>query len=195
MHRRRLFALATCALAAAAPLRAQDIERASASQVDLLPACAERGVRRVALMVGPGQSEGELRAMLQQRPLFGEGTEVAFLQPDELRGLRNVADFNRRMHDVLARFLSAGIKIDGTVDVLLEVDEAGTVVNARPNTRNHYVDRVLTDTWKQARFHPYVEQGCRVRAWVHVPQRFSSDWAYTERHVEVTTGPQRPSPR
>ena len=81
------------------------------------------------------------------------------LQPDQLMGLRNVADFNRRMHDVLARFLSAGIKIDGTVDVLLEVDEAGTVVNARPNTRNHYVDRVLTDTWKQARFHPYVEQG------------------------------------
>ena len=49
-------------------------------------------------------------------------------------------------------------------------------------------------TWRQARFQPYVFDGCRVKAWIQVPQTFSSDWSLDRREVEVRTTPAPTSP-
>jgi|GEM_PF-1857545 len=154
------------------------------------PACAETGVPRVAVMVPPGKTMDDVRTLVAQGGMFPEGTQVVILNPGEYTPMQNQEEFSRRMHLVLMRFLDEGTKIDGTLSVLLTVDETGQVVDAKPNTGNGHVDRMLGNAWKQARFAPFAIGGCRMRAWISVPLAFSSDWSWGERRVEV-----RPTPR
>jgi hypothetical protein len=153
-----------------------------------IPTCTEQGIQRVAVMVPPGKTADELRTLLRDGKLFPDGTQVSILQPGRIAAVRNQEQLSKRLDLVLHGFLQRGTKIDGTLSILLALDEAGNVVEATPNTRSRSVNRSLGETWKQAQFEPYVVGGCRVRAWIHVPLTFSSDWSLTERRVEVRTG-------
>lgn len=156
-----------------------------------IPTCTEQGIPRVAVMVPPGKTADDLRTLLRDGRLFPDGTQVSILQPGRMNAIRNQDQFSKRVDLVLHDFLQRDIKIDGTLSILLALDEAGNVVEATPNTRHRGVNRSLEATWKQAQFEPYVVGGCRVRAWIHVPLTFSSDWSLTEQRVEVRTGPPR----
>jgi hypothetical protein len=149
------------------------------------PACAETGVQRVAVMVPPGKTMDEIRTTVAQGGMFAEGTQVVILGLGEYTPMLNQEDFSRRMNLVLTRFLDEGTRIDGTLSVLLTVDESGKVTDARPNTGNGHVDRMLGNAWKLAQFAPYALGGCRMKAWISVPLNFSSDWSWGERRVEV----------
>jgi hypothetical protein len=148
------------------------------------PACHELGIRRAAVMVPPGQTAEQLRVTVA-RGMFPAGTEVAILQPSQLMPLRNGATFQERMNRTLRRLVNDDVKIDGTLSVLLVVDADGNVREAHPNTRHNQVNRTLAETWKEAQLVPYVVEGCRVPAWVHVPLSFHTDWGGW---TEVRTG-------
>ena len=184
-------ALAILALAAGAltsPAAAQETADAS------LPTCASQGTQRVAVMVPPGQTAEQLGETIQNSGLFPAGTQVLILQPGQFMPMRNEAQFRTRMRTTLGLFLEQGINIQGTASMLLEVDEDGAVTRVHPNSGNAEVNRLLTRTWRQARFEPYVFDGCRVKAWIQVPQTFSSDWSLDRREVEVRTTPAPTSP-
>ncbi|HYH83270.1 MAG TPA: energy transducer TonB [Longimicrobium sp.] len=153
------------------------------------PACAETGVPRVAVMVPPGKTMDEIRTAVAQGGMFPEGTQVVILNLGEYTSMQNQEEFSRRMNLVLTRFLDEGTRIDGTLSVLLTVDETGQVTDAKANTGNRHVDRMLGNAWKQARFDPYAIGGCRMKAWISVPLSFSSDFSWGERRVEVRATP------
>ena len=187
--RPRLTALALALLGSvASPLgaRAQAISD-SALMAAMPPACHESGLRRVAVMVPPGQTTEQLRTALG-RGMFPAGTEAAILQPGQLMPLRNGAEFQKVMSRTLTRLSDDGVKIDGTLSTLLVVDAEGMVREAHPNSRDNQVNRVLADAWKKARLVPYVLEGCRVPAWVHAPLSFHNDWSLGSRQTEVRTG-------
>lgn len=173
---------------AASPLgaRAQAIAD-SALMAAMPPACHESGIRRVAVMVPPGQTTEQLRTALG-RGMFPAGTEAGILQPGQLMPLRNGAEVRKVMRRTLSRLLDDGVKIDGTLSTLLVVDANGTVREAHPNSRDNQVNRVLADAWRKAQLVPYVLEGCRVPAWVHVPLSFQNDWSLDARRTEVRTG-------
>jgi len=177
-------ALAACGLALAAPLAAQE-----ATYAQMIPTCSSQGMQRAAVMVPPGQTAEELGETLRTGGLFPAGTQVMVLEPDQLPRMRNVDQFQRRMRMSLNLFLEQGINIQGTAYMLLEVDENGEVTAAHPNSGDAEVNRILNRTWRQARFEPYVFEGCRVKAWIQVPQTFTSDWNDHVRQVGVQTGP------
>jgi len=187
-HALVILALAAGGLVLASPGAAQEAAEASAAG---MPTCASQGVQRVAVMVPPGQTAEQLGETLRSGGLFPAGTQVMILQPGQLTPLRNAAQFNARMRTTLGMFLEQGINIQGTASMLLEVDEDGAVTTVHPNSGNAEVNRLLVRTWRQARFEPYVFDGCRVKAWIQVPQTFSSDWSAERREVEVRTTPPR----
>jgi hypothetical protein len=55
----------------------------------------------------------------------------------------------------------------------------------RELARTGALDRELTNTWKDVSFEPYVIGGCRMRACIHAPFAFSSDYSLTRREIEV----------
>jgi len=177
----------------ASPLLAQS-PRVAAVEADALPACSEQGARRVAVMVPPGQTRDEFRATLQGGTLFPPGTEVVLLEPGRISPLRDPEEFGTRVRRTLDALLRENVMIDGTVSVLLVLDAAGTVTEVHPNTRNGEVNRRLTAAWRQMRFVPYVSEGCRVPAYIHVPLAFDSDWSARERQVQVRVAPSAPPP-
>lgn len=174
---------ATLSILSFLPLHAQrtGLEFADAAT----PACAETGVQRVAVMVPPGKTADEIRTAVTQGGMFAEGTQVVILNLGEYTPMLNREQFSRQMNLVLTRFLDEGTKIDGTLSVLLTVDESGQVTDAKPNTGNGHVDRMIGNAWKRAQFAPYAIGGCRMKAWISVPLAFSSDWSLDERRVEV----------
>jgi hypothetical protein len=187
-HALVILALAASGIVLASPGAAQEAAEGSAAAA---PTCASQGVQRVAVMVPPGQTAEQLGETLRSGGLFPAGTQVMILQPGQFTPLRNAAQFNARMRTTLGMFLEQGINIQGTASMLLEVDEAGAVTTVHPNSGNAEVNRLLVRTWRQARFEPYVFDGCRVKAWIQVPQTFSSDWSAERREVEVRTTPPR----
>jgi len=184
-HLFAVIALAAGGLTLAPAVSAQETAEA-------LPTCASQGVQRVAVMVPPGQTEEQLRETLRGGGLFPAGTEVMVLKPGQLMPLRNQAQFSARMNTTLTMLLNDGIHVQGTAPMLVEVDEEGAVANVHPNSGNADLNRILTRTWRVARFEPWVFGGCRVKAWVQVPQTFSTDSNGERREMEVRTAP--PSP-
>ena len=176
--------LAACGLAVATPSSAQE-----ATYAGMIPTCTSQGIQGAAVMVPPGQTTEQFGETLRTGGLFPAGTQVMVLEPGQLPPLRNVEQFQRRMRMSLNLFLEQGINIQGTAYMLLEVDENGEVTAAHPNSGDAEVNRILNRTWRQARFEPYVFEGCRVKAWIQVPQTFTSDWNEHGRQVGVQTGP------
>jgi hypothetical protein len=189
--RRTLVALATLA-AAGASLDATDARAQAApamGDASAAPACSEQGVQRVAVMVPPGQTTAELRALLAGGSLFPPGTEAVILQPGQIAPLRDARAFDEQLRLTLDRLLRNDIMISGTVSALLVLDASGAVREVHPNSGNRDVDRSLVATWRHALFEPYVHEGCRVPAWIHVPLSFASDWSASRRQTEVRAGP------
>ena len=172
MHR-HLAPVAATLLAALAIPRGAHAQSALDSVVGAVmpPACHETGVRRVAVMVPPGQTTEQLRATIA-RGMFPAGTEVAILQPRDRPALRDVTTFREVIGVAFRRLERDGVQIDGRLSTLLVLDADGRVREAHPNTRNNQINRVLADAWKQVAFVPYVLEGCRVPAWVHVQWGF-----------------------
>jgi TonB family protein len=188
MRPSRLFlALALGGLSFARPAAAQDTSDAPA-----LPTCASQGIQRVAVMVPPGQTAAQLQETLRRGGLFPAGTQVMILQPGQLMPIRNREQFDARLSNTLTLILNQGMTIEGTAQMLVEVDDEGVVTAVHPNSGNPEVNRMLVRTWRQARFEPYEFEGCRVKAWIQVPQTFSSGSTGDWRQVEVRTAPAKP---
>src|SRR5215218_6801251 len=174
-----VLALAAGGLTLSRPALAQDAEA---------PTCASQGLQRVAVMVPPGQTAAQLQETLRTGGLFPAGTQVMILQPQQIMPMRNQEQFHARLQGTLGRFLETGI-VEGTAQMLLELDEDGAVTAVHPNSGNNEVNMLLVRTWRVARFEPYVFDGCRVKAWIQVPQTFASNWSLDRREVEVRTTP------
>lgn len=160
---------------------------------DTLPACSDLGIRRVAVMVPPGQTTGELRALLAGGTLFPPATEALILQPAQLTELRTAEAFQERLGLTLERLSRWGLRIDGTLSTLLVLDADGGVREARPNTGHAEANTVLASLWKEARFAPYHHEGCRIPAWIHVPATFTSEGVAGSNRTVLRVGP--PPPR
>ena len=181
-HTLPILALAAGGLALARPVRAQE-------SADAVPTCASQGVQRVAVMVPPGQTTAQFQETLRTGGLFPAGTQVMILQPRQITAIRNEEQFRTRLNTTLTQFLNDGVHIEGTASMLLELDEDGDVAAVHPNSGHSDVDRILVRTWRQARFEPYVFDGCRVKAWIQLPQTFISDFTLDRREIEVRTTP------
>lgn len=162
---------------------------ASSSAQEALPTCASQGVQRVAVMVPPGQTEQQLRQTLSSAAFFPAGTDVRVLKAGQLMPLRNQEQFYARLNTAIMVLLNDGVFVQGTAPMLVEVDEEGTVTAVHPNSGNSDLDRLLARTWRVARFEPYAFDGCRVKAWVQVPQTFSTDSDSQRREMQVRTAP------
>lgn len=182
----RFLSLAAAGLALAAPAAAQ-----AAANVADAPTCASQGIQRAAVMIPPGQTQEQFAETIRTGGLFPAGTQVMVLQAGQFTRMLNEQQFNARMRTSLNLFLEQGINIQGTAYMLVELSDDGTVARVHPNSGDPEVNRILNRTWRQARFEPYVFDGCRVKAWIQVPQTFSSDWGYDRREVEVRTSPPR----
>lgn len=176
------FILLAGTLLVASGAHAQDTQLAAA------PTCAEQGTQRLAVMVPFGRTEDEVRELARGGALAPQGTEIAILPLGSYTQMKNGEAFSNRMKRMLNHFLDQGTKVDGTVSVLLFLDENGAVTEVHPNTRNRRLDRELTNIWKDAAFDPYVIGGCRVRAYIHVPLNFSSDYSLTRSEIQVRPG-------
>lgn len=183
---RSLAAAATLALACVSAARAQQtaLEIADATT----PTCTETGVQRVAVMVPPGRTREEISATVAEGSMFAQGTQVLILNLGEYTPIVNEDQFQRRMQVLLGRFVHDGIQIDGTISVLLTVDESGAVTEVSLRTGNSDVDRLVRNLWRSVRFAPYAFGGCRMKAWVSVPLTVSSDWSLRRRSVEARSG-------
>jgi len=180
-----LIALAAGGLSLAPAASAQET-------ADALPTCASQGLQRAAAMVPPGQTAEQFKEALRSGTLFPLGTAVRVLQPDELPALLNPEQFNGRMRATLMNFIRQGIRIDGTVPVLVEVGDDGTVAAVHSNSGSAQVDRQLARTWRLARFEPYDFDGCRAKAWVQVEMAFSTDWSLERRFQGTSIRPRTP---
>lgn len=181
--------LATLLLAAApSALRAQGIDERPAPS----PTCESLGIRRVAVMVPPGQTRDQFRATLAGGALFPAGTEVAILEPQRLPAIVTYERFDDDLQQALRGLLSDGIKVDGALSTLVVVGADGTVREVHPNTRNADVNNRLVLLWRRQRFVPYEVEGCRVAAWIHAPLAFSSEWSVRSRGIGVRVGTERP---
>lgn len=171
------FILATLLLASGA--QAQTTELADA------PTCAEQGMQRLAVMVPPGRTADDVQELARTGALAPAGTEVFILPAGHFTRMKNEEAYESRMNRMLHHFLGRGMAVDGTVSTLLLLDESGAVTEVHPNSRHRQLDRELRSLWKDAAFEPYIIDGCRVRAYIHVPFAFSSDYAHTRREIEV----------
>ncbi|MFL5539592.1 MAG: energy transducer TonB [Longimicrobiaceae bacterium] len=165
---------------------------ASAQEVDALPTCASQGLQRVAAMVPPGQTMEQFRETLRGGTLFPLGTAVRVLQPEDLAALRNREQLIDRMNVTLGNLLHQGTRIDGTVLVLVELAEDGSVAEVHPKTGSALIDRQFARAWRTARFEPYAFEGCRVKAWVQLEMAFSTDWSLERRLQGVDIRPVTP---
>ncbi len=173
-------------LCAAAVLAAADAS-AQADTTFATPTCAERGMQRLAVMVPPGRTADDVRQLAQNGSLAPNGTEVFIVPAGRFTAMRSEAAYRTRLNTMLRRFLDDGGEVQGTASILLLLDENGAVTEIHPNTRNRRLDREMTRMWTGAAFEPYQIDGCRVRAWIHVPLTFSSDFGLTDRRIEVKT--------
>jgi hypothetical protein len=187
--RRFLPLLAT--LLAAAPLAAQ----AETDAVAGVPRCADLGLARVVVMLPPGKTVEEITPSLQSGGLLPAGGQATIIPAGQLTPITNREEFQRRLNTTLNLFLEQGIIIDGSLSILLRVDEEGEVREVHPHSGNAEVNRLLARTWRQARFQPYQVDGCRATAWLQVPQNFRSDWSPTQRSVRVSGEPLQPAPK
>jgi hypothetical protein len=112
---------------------------------------------------------------------------VFILPAGHITRLKNEAAYRSRVDAMLRGFLADGGEVQGTASVLLLLDEDGKVTEIHPNTRNRRLDREMARMWTGAAFEPYRIGGCRVRAWIHVPLTFSSDFGLTHRRIELKT--------
>jgi hypothetical protein len=151
------------------------------------PTCAERGMQRLAVMVPPGRTAEDVRQLARSGSLAPNGTEVFIVPAGHFTPMRDEAAYRSRMNMMMHRFLDDGGEVQGTASILLLLDENGAVTEIHPNTRNRRLDREMTRMWTGAAFEPYRIDGCRVRAWIHVPLTFSSDFGLTDRRIEVKT--------
>jgi hypothetical protein len=181
-----LLTLAACGLTLARPALAQEPVDAGGGKV---PTCASQGVQRVAVMVPPGQTIEQFRETLRTGALFPVGTQVLILRPEQFMPLRNEEQFNTRLLSTLNLVQRRGMMIQGMANILLVLDEDGAVTRVRADSGDPEVDRLLVRTWRQARFEPYVFDGCRVQAWVQVLQSFTSDWSLSRRELNVRIMP------
>ncbi|HEV7587640.1 MAG TPA: energy transducer TonB [Longimicrobium sp.] len=186
-HVLAFFALAAGGLTFAPPASAQETGDAPS-----VPTCASQGLQRVAVMVPPGQTAERLQETLRHGGLFPAGTQVLILEPGQLMPIRNREQFDARLRTTLTLVLDHGMHIQGTAWMLVEVDDDGTVRAVHPNSGDPELNRMLVRTWRLARFEPYVFDGCRVRAWIQVPQTFTSDFTLDRREIEVRTAPPKP---
>lgn len=175
------------AVLAATLLYASAASAQAAGSADAAPTCAERGMQRLAVMVPPGRTADDVRQLAQNGSLAPNGTEVFIVPAGHFTALRDEAGYRSRMSRMMHRFLDDGGEVQGTASVLLLLDENGAVTEIHPNTRNKRLDREMTRMWTGGAFEPYQIDGCRVRAWIHVPLSFSSDFGLTDRRIEVKT--------
>lgn len=184
-HAILLFALAAGGLTLARPAAAQE-------STETLPTCASQGLQRVAVMIPPGQTRAQFQETLRTGGLFPAGTQVLILEPGQIMPIRNREQFDARLGTTLTLILDHRMTIEGTARMLVEIDDEGVVTAVHPNSGDPEVNRLLTRTWRQARFEPYEFDGCRVKAWIQVPQTFSSGSSGDWRQVEVRTAPPKP---
>lgn len=125
-------------------------------------------------------------ALLAARAAFAQPATDT-VAPPRGRGPRllNQEEMQRRGRATLARFTNRGMQIDGSMSVLLSIDETSTVRDATPNSGNRQLDRALAELWKKARFEPFYWRGCRLPVWFHVPLNFASDFSYTRREMRA----------
>ena len=165
---------------------------ALAQEVDALPTCSSQGLQRAVAMVPAGQTAAQFRELLRSGALFPVGTAVNVLRPEELPTLRNPQQLQDRMNVTLLNLIQQGIRIDGSVPVLIELAEDGSVADVHPKTGNARIDRQFARTWRTARFEPYVVDGCRVKGWVQLEMAFSTDWSLAERLQSLDIRPLTP---
>jgi hypothetical protein len=156
-----------------------------------LPICAEQGLARMVVMIPPGKSADEISASIQSGGLLPAGGQVVLIQPGALNPIANAETFRQRIDLTLNRFLEQGIIIDGSLSILLKLNEDGEVTEVHPNSGDPEVNRLLTRTWRQARFVPYAVEGCRAPAWVQVPQNFRSEQSGAGVQVTVDSNPEQ----
>jgi hypothetical protein len=152
------------------------------------PTCAQQGMQRLAVMVPPGRTADEVRELARSGSLAPNGTEVFIVPAGHFTRMRNEAAYRSRLDAMLRGFLANGGEVQGTASILLLLDENGAVTEIHPNTRNRRLDREMTRMWTGAAFEPYRIGGCRVRAWIHVPLTFASDFGLTHRRIQVKPG-------
>ena len=167
-------------LAGAGGAAGQEADSAAA-----MPSCAEQGTKRLVVMVPVGRTEDDVREMVRSGALAPVGTEVFVVPTGHLTRMRNEKELSERLTSMLHGFMFGGLKVDGTISVLIQLDAQGAVAAVSPNTGNRRLDRELTRTWQQAEFEPYHVGGCRVPAWINVPLAFSSDLNFTHSRMEV----------
>ena len=175
----------TMLLAMAATLACSGAAAQEADSTAAMPACAEQGTPRLVVMVPPGRTEDDVKALVRSGSVAPVGTEVFVVPAGHFTQMKNQKEFGERTNSMLHGLMVQGVKVDGTVSVLIRLADDGTVASVHPSTGNRRLDRELTQTWKQAEFEPYYVGGCRVPAWINVPLAFSSDYNYTESRIQL----------
>jgi hypothetical protein len=179
MKRTMIFALAAT-LAGAGGAAGQEADGAAA-----MPTCAEQGTRRLIVMVPPGRNEAEMQELVRKGALAPAGTEVFVIPGGHFTRMKNQKEFGERLSSMLHGFMVGGLKVDGTVGIVIQLDADGAVALVNPGTGNRRLDRELTRIWREAEFEPYHVGGCRVPAWINAPLAFTSDLNWTHGRMEV----------
>lgn len=179
MNRTMILALAAT-LAGAGGAAGQEADNTVA-----MPDCAAQGAKRLVVMVPPGRTEAETKELARSGALAPVGTEVFVIPTGSYTQMKNEKEFRERFSAMLHGFMYGGLKVDGTVSVVLQLDAEGAVAVVSPSTGNRRLDRELTRIWKEAAFEPYHIGGCPVPAWINVPLAFSSDLNWTHSTIEV----------
>lgn len=156
------------------------------------PTCASQGINRVALSLPPGRTREDLTASIQAGEIFPIGTEAFILPEGQNLAVKNGDHMRERANRMLGATLSRGLKVEGTVSVLLTIDPEGKVTETIPNTRNGEFDRLLDTLWKEALFEPVVIHGCRPTVMFHMPVHFESDFDLTRRGIRMGWGHRPP---
>ena len=149
-----------------------------------MPDCAAQGTKLV-VMVPPGRTEAEMQELVRRGALAPAGTEVLVIPAGAYTQIKNEKEFRERFSAMLHGLMYGGLKVDGTVSVVLQLDAQGAVASVNPSSGNRRLDRELTRIWKEAAFEPYHIGGCPVPAWINVPFAFSSDLNWTHSSIEV----------
>jgi len=145
----------------------------------------------MVVMIPPGKSAEEISASIQSGGLLPAGGQAVLIPAGALNPIVNSDAFRQRIDVTLNRFLEQGIIIDGSLSILLRLNEDGEVTEVHPNSGNPEVNRLLTRTWREARFVPYAVEGCRAPAWVQVPQNFRSEQSGSRVQVTVDSSPEQ----
>ena len=150
-----------------------------------MPTCDEQGTKRLVVMIPPGRTEDEMKELVRRGALAPAGTEVFVIPAGHFTRMKNEKEFGERLGSMLNGLMIGGLKVDGTVSVVVQLDAQGTVASVNPGTGNRRLDRELTRIWREAEFEPYHVGGCRVPAWINAPLAFTSDRSWTQSRLEV----------